>query len=74
MSSIAVLFFSYAICDYESQRCTHTNIFSAIYYNSPQYLLSRSMVSFIIRILDVAIGGAIAVAMVCLWSALSLRE
>jgi len=41
-----------------------------IYYPGQWYL------SFI-RILDVAIGGAIAVAMVCLWSALSpsrLRE
>ena len=41
-----------------------------IYYPGEWYL------SFI-RILDVAIGGAIAVAMVCLWSALNssrLRE
>src|SRR5215469_15138461 len=75
-----VLLFSFSVMLYATMRVNVvlTQIFLVpfiiillnIYYPGQWYL------SFI-RILDVAIGGAIAVAMVCLWSALSpsrLRE
>ena len=41
------LLFSFAVMVFATQRYTHTNIFSAVHYNSPQYLLSRWMVSLI---------------------------
>ncbi len=75
-----ILLFSFSVMLYATMRVNVvlTQIFLVpyiiillnIYYPGQWYL------SFI-RILDVAIGGAIAVAMVCLWSALSpsrLRE